>query len=64
MIWVEHVVRLEKQVNVYRTFVGKPRGKKSLGRPRLMWVDNTKMDIREIGLYGLDLTDLTEDRVK
>jgi hypothetical protein len=29
-----------------------------------MWVDNTKMDIREIGLYGLDLTDLTEDRVK
>jgi hypothetical protein len=44
--------------------VGKPEEKRSLGRPRRMWVDNIKMDIREIGLYGLDWIDLAEDRDK
>jgi hypothetical protein len=34
--------------------VGKPEGKRPLGRPRLRWVDNIKMDLRGIGWYGLD----------
>jgi hypothetical protein len=34
--------------------VGKPEGKRTLGRPRRRWADNIKMDLREIGLYGMD----------
>jgi hypothetical protein len=40
--------------NVYSILVGKPEGKRPLGRPRNMWEDNIKMDLREIGWYGLD----------
>jgi hypothetical protein len=39
---------------LYRILVGKPGGKRSLGRPRLRWVDNIKIDLREIGWYGMD----------
>jgi hypothetical protein len=42
--------------------VGKPEGKRSLGRQRHRWVDNIKIDLREIGFDGMDLIDLTEDR--
>jgi hypothetical protein len=46
--------------NAYRTLVGKPEGKKPLGRPRCRWADNIKTDLREIGerdrWYGLDLS--------
>jgi hypothetical protein len=35
--------------NVYRIFVGKPEGKRPLGRPKCRWVDNIKMNLREIG---------------
>jgi hypothetical protein len=42
--------------NAYRILVGMPEGKRPLGRPRRKWVDNIKMDIREIGWYGLDLS--------
>jgi hypothetical protein len=42
--------------------VGKPEGKRSLGRPRLRWVDNIKMDLREIGWDAMDLIDLAQDR--
>jgi hypothetical protein len=38
--------------NVYRILVGKPEGKRPLGRPRRRWVDNIKMDLREIGWDG------------
>jgi hypothetical protein len=41
--------------NAYRILVRKPEGKRLLGRPRLRWVDNIKMDLREIGLDGVDL---------
>jgi hypothetical protein len=44
--------------NAYRILVGKPEGKKPLGRPRRSWVDNIKMDLREIGLGGMDWIDL------
>jgi hypothetical protein len=40
--------------NAYRTLVGKPEGKRLLGRPRRRWADNVKMDLREVGWDGLD----------
>jgi hypothetical protein len=43
-------------------FMGKPEGKKPLGRPRCRWVDNIKMDLREIGWGGVESIDLAEDR--
>jgi hypothetical protein len=43
-------------------FVRKPEGKRPLGRPRLMCVDNIKMDLREIGWDGIDWIDLAQDR--
>jgi hypothetical protein len=42
--------------------VGKPDGKRPLGRPRRRWVDNIKMDFREIGWDGIDWIDLAQDR--
>jgi hypothetical protein len=42
--------------------VGKPEGKRPLGRPRRRWVDNIKMDLREIGRDGMDWLDLAQDR--
>jgi hypothetical protein len=48
--------------NAYRIFVLKPEGKRSLGRTTLRWVDNIKMDLREIGWGGMDCIDLAADR--
>jgi hypothetical protein len=50
--------------NAYRILVGKPEGKRPLGRPRRMGVDNIKMDLREIGWDGVDWMDMAEDRDK
>jgi hypothetical protein len=47
-----HVARMGEKRNACRILVGKPGGKRPLGRPRRMWVDNIKMGIREIGLDG------------
>jgi hypothetical protein len=44
--------------NAYRILVGKPEGKRTLGRSRRRWVDNIKMDLREIGWGGMDCIDL------
>jgi hypothetical protein len=52
----------EETRNAYRILVGKPEGKRPLGRPRHRWVDNIKMDLREIGWDGTDWIDLTQDR--
>jgi hypothetical protein len=41
---------------------GKPEGKRPLGRPRRRWVDNIKVDFRDIGWYGMDWIELAEDR--
>jgi hypothetical protein len=48
--------------NAYRILVGKPEGKKPLGRPRRRSVDNIKIDLREIGWDGVDRIDLAQDR--
>jgi hypothetical protein len=52
----------EEKRNAYRILVGEPEGKRQLGRPRRRWVDNIKMDLREIGWGGMDCIDLAEDR--
>jgi hypothetical protein len=45
---------MEEKRNAYRIILGKPEGKKPLERPRRRWVDNIKMDLREIGWDGVD----------
>jgi hypothetical protein len=47
--------------NTYRIFVGKPKGKRPLGSPRRRWVDNIKMDLRDIGWGGMVWIDLAQD---
>jgi hypothetical protein len=47
---------------VYTVLVGKPEGKRPLGRSRRRWVDNIKMDLREVGCAGMDWIDLAQDR--
>jgi hypothetical protein len=50
--------------NVYRLLVGKPEGKRSLGRPRRGWIDNIKTDILEIELSVVDWIGLAQDRYR
>jgi hypothetical protein len=62
MKWAGHVARMGETRNAYRIFVGKPEGKRAVGRPRRSWVDNIKIDLREIGWDGMDWIDLAQDR--
>jgi len=48
--WAGHVARMGKKRGVYRVLVGRPEGKRRLGRPRRRWEDNIKMDLREVGV--------------
>jgi hypothetical protein len=50
--------------NVYRLLVGKPEGKRPLGRPRRWWIDNIKIDLLEIGLSVVDWIGLAQDRYR
>ena len=53
MRWAGHVARMGDERGVYRVLVGKPEGKRPLGRPRRRWVDNIRMDLQEGGCgYG------------
>jgi hypothetical protein len=54
MRWAGHVARMGETRNAYRILLGKPEGKRPLGRSRRRWVDNIKMDLREIGWDGMD----------
>jgi hypothetical protein len=49
-------------MNAYRILVGKPEGKRPLGRPRCRWVDSVTKDLREIGWDGVDWMDIAHDR--
>jgi hypothetical protein len=49
MRWTEHVARMKEKTNAYRTLVEKPEGKRLLGRPKCRWVNNIKIDLRELG---------------
>jgi hypothetical protein len=62
MRWAGHVARIREKRNAYRILVGTPEGKSPLGRPIRRWVNNIKMDLREIGWDGMDWIDLAQDR--
>jgi hypothetical protein len=50
--WAEHVARMGEERGAYRILVGRPEGRRPLGRPRRRWEDNIKMDLREMGWGG------------
>jgi len=54
MRWVGHVARIGESRSIYRVLVGKPEGKRPLGKPRRRWEDNIKMDLQEVGCGGMD----------
>jgi hypothetical protein len=62
MRWAGHVARMGEKRNAYRFLVGKPEGKRPLGRPRRRWVDNIKMDLGEVGWGDVDWIGLGQDR--
>jgi hypothetical protein len=62
MRWEGHVARTGEKRNAHGILVGKPEGKRPLGRPRRRWVDNMKTDLREIGWNGIDWINLAQDR--
>jgi len=57
-----YVARMGERRGVYRVLVGKPDGKRPLGRPRRRWEDNIKMDLQEVGWGGIDQIELAQDR--
>jgi hypothetical protein len=62
MRWAGHVARMEEKRTAYRILVGKPEGKRPLGRPKRRWEDNIRMDLRKIGWGGMDWIDLAQVR--
>ena len=60
--WAGHTTRIEQSRNAYRVLVGKPEGKRHLGRPKRRWEDNIKINLREVGCDPGDWIDLAEDR--
>jgi hypothetical protein len=54
MRWAGHVARMGEKRNAYRLLVGKPEGKRPLGRPNHRWVDNIRMDLGEVGWGDMD----------
>ena len=62
MRWAGHVVHMGERRGVYRVLVGKPEGKRPLGRPRCRWEDNIKMDLQEVGWREMDWIDLAQYR--
>jgi len=62
MRWAGHVARMSEERGEYRVLVGKPEGRRPLGRPRHRWVDNIKMDLQEVECGYMDWTGLAQDR--
>ena len=60
--WAGHVARMEQSRNAYTVLVGKPEGKRPLGRLRRRWEDNIKMELRGVGCNPGECIDLAEDR--
>jgi len=56
------VARMGEERGVYRVLVGKPEGKRPLGRRRRRWEDNIKMERQEVGCWGMDWIELAQDR--
>jgi hypothetical protein len=64
MRWAGHVALMGEGRNVYRVLVGRPEGKRSLGRPRRRWEDNIKMDLMEIGIDRANWIQLAQDGIQ
>jgi len=64
MRWPGHVARMGEEREVYRVLVGKPEGKRPLGRPRRRWLDNIRADLQEVGCGYMDWIGLAQDRDK
>jgi hypothetical protein len=62
MRWAGHVARMGERRYAYRLLVGKPDGRRPLGRPRRRWVDNIRMDLVEVGWGDVDWTGLSKNR--
>jgi len=62
MRWAGHVARIGEERGAYRVLVGKPEGRRPLGRPRRRWVDNIRMDLQDVGCEYMDWTGLAQDR--
>jgi len=60
---VGYVACMEEGRGVHRVLVGRPKGKRPLGRPRCKWEDNIKMDLREMGIHGMNWIQPAQDRV-
>jgi hypothetical protein len=64
MRWAGHVARMGEGKGVYRILVGRPEGKRPLGRPRRRWGGNIKLNLREIWIDGANWIRLDQDRVQ
>jgi hypothetical protein len=62
MRWARHVARVEEERNMYKVLMGKPEGKRPLGRQRHIWEDGIRMDLREIGWGSVNWIQLAQDR--
>jgi hypothetical protein len=62
MRWAGHMARMQVVRGACNITVGRPEGRRSLGRPRRRWEDNTEMDLREIGFGDVDWIHLAQDR--
>jgi hypothetical protein len=62
MRWAGHVARMREVRGAYNILVGRPEGRRPLGRPRRRWKDNIKMDLREIGFGDVDWIHWAQDR--
>jgi len=62
MMWAGHVARMEERRGVYRVLVGKPEGKRPLGRHRRKWGDNIKKDLQDVECGGMDWIDVAQNR--
>jgi hypothetical protein len=64
MRWAWHVTRMGKERKVYKVLVGKPEGKRPLGRQRRRWDDRIRMNLGEIGRRGVEWIQLAQNRVR
>ena len=62
MRWARHVARMGEERGMYRVLVGKPEGRRPLGRRRHRWMDNIRTDLQEVGCGYMDWIELAQDR--
>ena len=62
MRWAGHVARIGEERRAYRVLVGKPEGKRPMGKPRRRWADNIRMELQELGCGYMEWIGLAQDR--